>query len=143
MRKLTIEEFVAKAKKLQDALKKEGIENVVINIGVSEVKALMQDDCGYDDAEMEVKRQTRRVIGIWGQTTIRGVKEVLKPYKVALNMGIIKEIWNREDFRKEFGIEIAPMAWTRWVKDTTSSSEYKPNETRDLERIYSQFERVW
>lgn len=92
-------------------------------------------------AEEAVRRATKEAIKKnEGAKTFK--KEVLKPYRVALDEDIIERIWDIVQFNNTFGVNIDKVSWSRWINGCDPDNyKYKPNETRGLIELYSAFKR--
>lgn len=63
-------------------------------------------------------------------------KQILMPYKSAIDAGAMDMSLTREDFNKRFEVEVPKSAFSRWMNDTY---KYKPQENSTL---ISQFETL-
>lgn len=118
-----------------------------INISLSELLKLKRSLEDPEAAVKEVEKQTKKAIESLPRVEDPHMKldlnkcskEVLKPYRTALEMEVVPEkIWSRETFNQVFGTNINEKNWGRWVNGNEGFC-YTSQEIRFLEKAYAQF----
>ena len=66
-------------------------------------------------------------------------KEILKPYRTAVDAGAMDRCFTREQFNERFGIEVTPTAFSHWILGNIEKYQYKENENSAM---ISQFEAL-
>lgn len=66
-------------------------------------------------------------------------KEILKPYKSAVDAGAMDQIYNCQQFNEKFGILVDSSAFSRWMNGSNESYRYKMQENG---RLISLFEAL-
>lgn len=139
---LDLEAVAEMASQMKKAFRDKGVE-VVVNIGFEDMMRLFKSQQDPEAAVHEVEEQTRKVIVNLKKSNVNFdansfAKEVLKPYRVALDNDVVFDVWTREQFNETFGVQINDKNWRRWVNGNEGKC-YQPQEIRHLEKAYAQF----
>lgn len=139
---LDLDAIAEKASQVKKAFRDKGVD-IVVNISFDDMKQLFKSQQDPEAAVHEVEEQTRKVIENLKKTNVNFdangfAKEVLKPYRVALDNDVVFDVWTREQFNETFGVQINDKNWRRWVNGNEGKG-YQPHETRHLEKAYAQF----
>lgn len=66
-------------------------------------------------------------------------KEILKPYKSAVDAGAMDQIYNCQQFNEKFGIQVDSSSFCRWMNGSIDGYRYKMQENG---RLISLFEAL-
>lgn len=139
---LDLDAIAEKASQVKKAFRDKGVE-IVVNISFENMMRLVKSQQDPEAAVHEVEDQTRKVILNLRKTNANFdansfAKEVLKPYRVALDNDVVFDIWTREQFNETFGVQINDKNWRRWVLGNENKG-YQQHETRLLEKAYAPY----
>ena len=88
-----------------------------------------------EGAEEMFERMTREAIANFPDNW----KEILKPYKSAVDAGAMDQIYNCQQFNEKFGILVDSSAFSRWMNGNNDTYRYKMQENG---RLISLFEAL-
>lgn len=88
-----------------------------------------------EGAEEMFERMTREAIANFPDNW----KEILKPYKSAVDAGAMDQIYNCQQFNEKFGIQVDSSAFSRWMNGSNDAYRYK---MQDNGRLISALEAL-
>lgn len=91
--------------------------------------------CETESSEEMFERMTREAIANFPDNW----KEILKPYKSAVDAGAMDQIYNCQQFNEKFGIQVDSSAFSRWMNGSNDAYRYKMQENG---RLISAFEAL-
>lgn len=91
--------------------------------------------CETEHPEEMFERMTREAIANFPDNW----KEILKPYKSAVDAGAMDQIYNCQQFNEKFGIQVDSSAFSRWMNGSNDAYRYK---TQENGRLISAFEAL-
>lgn len=91
--------------------------------------------CKTESSEEMFERMTREAIANFPDNW----KEILKPYKSAVDAGAMDQIYNCQQFNEKFGIQVDSSAFSRWMNGSNDAYRYKMQENG---RLISAFEAL-
>lgn len=66
-------------------------------------------------------------------------KEILKPYRSAIDAGAMDQCFSREQFNQRFGVEVPASPYSRWMTGSQEQYQYKDYENNAM---IAQFEAL-
>ena len=85
-----------------------------------------------EGAEAMFERMTREAIANYPDNW----KEILKPYKSAVDAGAMDQIYNCQQFNEKFGIQVESSSFSRWMSGSNEAYRYKMQENGRLVSLF-------
>lgn len=91
------------------------------------------------DAEQKMQLEDNPVMALFDKLTRDAIaqhpndwKEILKPYKSAIDAGAMDRSYSREQFNAMFGVEVPATPFSRWVGGNDEKYQYKEQDNSSM-----------